>query len=266
MSWLQSVWDLNFHFQDIPLPSLTILPEMFLATAAWETKELAAYSLPSALYHETLKRLSRGHYAFRRDGSTYRGEWKDVFSKLLISPTHQLITGLNVWQLGSCWLEDFLEVRSKRANIPLANLPTRPHGIWKIAESQCKLSLILTPCIWVATCVAWEQENGDRETLEEAAVKRHLYFAVYRRSANCFRLVSLLESNECCGDGGSSGGQEVCLPIITLGVRKTRANQRKDWCCRFPRTGHFPCGDFWFCLSNGGTQGQMGFLDVGRVH
>ena len=115
MSWLQSVWDLNFHFQDIPLPSLTILPEMFLATAAWETKELAAYSLPSALYHETLKRLSRGHYAFRRDRSTYRVEWKDVFSKLLISSTYQLITGLNVWQLSSCWLEDFFRGKVKES-------------------------------------------------------------------------------------------------------------------------------------------------------
>ena len=30
-----------------------------------------------------------------------------------------------------------------------------------------------------------------KRDIEEAAVKRHLYFAVYRRSANCFRLVSL---------------------------------------------------------------------------
>ena len=62
---------------------------------------------------------------------------------------------------------------------------------------------------------AWEQENEEKEERddnEEAAVKRHLYFAVYRRtSANCF---PLSESNDecCCGRkyrDGLKGGAEV---------------------------------------------------------
>ena len=51
------------------------------------------------------------------------------------------------------------------------------------------------------------KEAEEKEDIEETAVKRQLYFVVYRRSANCFRLS---ESNECCG-GGSSGGKAVCL-------------------------------------------------------
>ena len=36
-------------------------------------------------------------------------------------------------------------------------------------------------------------------------------------------------------------------------------NCAKDWCCSFPRTGHFPWGYFWFYLSNNGTQGHLDF-------